>query len=491
MKFSLASTAISATILAAISSPVSCTVPIYVDSSPWEYDIVTKESGTILSGTVEDSNSNIRKVWFKLQNPDGSTTSYTQSSKVSSEGALSTYELAVDTSTAAGKYGYKLKIRDGDGNVVIYPDDGTYIEFVAADNEKEIVAAARSEIESTITDAWNDDAVNLAAKLVRHGFHDCVGGCDGCVDMENDDNAGLDVPMAYLEPVVSMFSHYGMTRADIWVLAALEGARGTLTDDTIDDYSFDMEWIGRTNCEDACVDGDDSCDSYAQDSGPHRDLPSPNLDTHELIAYFRDAFDFDERDTVAIMGAHTLGTLARENSGFNGTNGWVGRVRDLDNLYYYDLVGGEDADSDFEDLMDGPPWEMEFIDNVNSGYSTPDRWQWSRNPDSPFMMVNSDMAIVRDLSDGYIGDDGEVADCQFKCNRPAGCTPERCPYAEDTFDIVAEYAYDNDAFLVDFEDAFKRMLNQGFVASSEPVCVSDTCTNTWETIERRNLRSDN
>ena len=24
------------------------------------------------------------------------------------------------------------------------------------------------------------------------GFHDCVGGCDGCVNLDNDDNAGLD-----------------------------------------------------------------------------------------------------------------------------------------------------------------------------------------------------------------------------------------------------------------------------------------------------------
>ena len=134
-----------------------------------------------------------------------------------------------------------------------------------------------------------------------------------------------------------MFSHYGMTRADIWVLAALEGARGSLADEDMENHYFDMEWIGRPTCEDLC-DGED-CDSYGQDSGPHRDLPSPNLDTHELLDYFSDAFGFDERDTVAIMGAHTLGALARENSGFSGINGWVGRVRDLDNLYYYDLVG--------------------------------------------------------------------------------------------------------------------------------------------------------
>jgi hypothetical protein len=24
------------------------------------------------------------------------------------------------------------------------------------------------------------------------GFHDCVGGCDGCINLDNDDNAGLE-----------------------------------------------------------------------------------------------------------------------------------------------------------------------------------------------------------------------------------------------------------------------------------------------------------
>ena len=127
---------------------------------------------------------------FNLQNPDGSTTGFTQSSLVSSDGDQGTYEIEVDTTGGAGKYGYKLKIRDANSNIVDYPEDGSWVEFVVADDETEIVAAARAEIESIISDAWIDDDVNLAAKFVRHGFHDCVGGCDGCVDMGNDDNAG-------------------------------------------------------------------------------------------------------------------------------------------------------------------------------------------------------------------------------------------------------------------------------------------------------------
>lgn len=45
--------------------------------------------------------------------------------------------------------------------------------------------------------------------------------------MTNPDNAGLDIPIAALDPVVEVFEHegYGVTRADLWVLATLEGAR--------------------------------------------------------------------------------------------------------------------------------------------------------------------------------------------------------------------------------------------------------------------------
>lgn len=155
--------------------------------------------------------------------------------------------------------------------------------------------------------------------------------------MANGDNSGLDIPISALEPVIDMFTQHGVTRADIWVLAALEGVSGQQEDGSAENMPFTMDWIGRPTCEDldtACV--NDDC---SQSSGPHRDLPSPSLDTHDLLAFFADEFDFDERDTVAIMGAHTLGTLVRENSGYNGTNGWLGNSRQFGNGYYEDLIG--------------------------------------------------------------------------------------------------------------------------------------------------------
>ena len=109
--------------------------------------------------------------------------------------------------------------------------------------------------------------------------------------------------------MVDVFSSpFGMTRADIWVLAALQGASGSQPNGDQDNQEFAMDWIGRPTCDDLNLAIDCVENSCTQTRGPDRALPSPNLDTHELLAYFSTEFGFDARDTVAIMGAHTLGT---------------------------------------------------------------------------------------------------------------------------------------------------------------------------------------
>lgn len=143
--------------------------------------------------------------------------------------------------------------------------------------------------------------------------------------MLNGDNFGLDVPIEALRPVVDLFSHFGVTRADIWVLAALEGANGAQANDSLHRKAFSMDWIGRPTCDalnSVCADKNGNDVGCTEDRGPHRELPSPHLDTHGLLEYFRVEFDYTEPwETVAIMGAHTLGVLSRVNSGFNGPNG--------------------------------------------------------------------------------------------------------------------------------------------------------------------------
>lgn len=146
--------------------------------------------------------------------------------------------------------------------------------------------------------------------------------------------------------------------------------------------------------------------------------------------------------------------------------------------------GGTSASSPFEELMQSADWEQVFVDN--SDLSTPDRWEWERGSDPHFVMVNSDMALVRNLTGEMDTTTGEVANCQIRCNRANlnNCSPKRCPHAPETFGIVAEYTFDNAQFITDFEDAFKRMLIKG--CDSCTTCASPPCT--VPTITRRNLR---
>lgn len=439
---------------------------------------------TVLKATVFDND--LRRVRIRVQLPDGSSLPFTNGVKSSSHGDESDYELVVDT-TMKGKYGYKLELIDFSDNIETIPSDGSWIPFLVAENEADVVDAARSEIASII----RNHPTNLAAKFVRMGFHDCVGGCDGCIDLLNGDNFGLDIPIAALEPVVDLYSHFGVTRADLWVLAALEGANDTqrhFPEDGPTLRDFAMEWVGRPTCEDlnsVCADADGNDVGCSQDRGPHRELPSPHLDTHGLLEYFLVEFDFQEPwETVAIMGAHSLGTLSRENSGFNGPNGWLGNTNNLDNNYYDALVGGASESDTFEALMESADWEQVYVSNEEFG--TPNRWEYERGVDPHFVMLNADIALVRDLSGLVEDDEGKVSTCQIRCGRRngTGCALPRCPHAADTWDAVVMYKFDNEQFLADFEAAFKKMLTTG--ADTSAGCVSSPCS--VPSISRRNLK---
>ena len=58
--------------------------------------------------------------------------------------------------------------------------------------------------------------------------------------------------------------------------------------------------------------------------------------------FFADEFGFTDDETVAIMGAHSIGQASLENSGFDGPIGWD-RTNDVLDVDYYDRLVGNDA----------------------------------------------------------------------------------------------------------------------------------------------------
>ena len=391
--------------------------PTLADHSPQQDDMLSGDTVELRAVVFDDD---INRVSFRIQHPDGTRDAFTQGTLLSSTGSLSTWTFSVDTSAQKGIYGFRVRMVDNSGNTVEEPvtiltvlggmDGGghggggngdDFIEFLVADSADDLIDTARDDITSLIA----AHPTNLAAKFVRMGFHDCVGGCDGCIDLTNGDNFGLEEPIDALAPLVARYEHLGLTRADIWVLASLEGARGAQANG--DNLPFEMTWFGRPNCEDTNVDSACVENECSKKRGPHRELPSPHVTTHELISFFNAEFNFQEPwQTVALMGAHTLGTLSRENSGFHGPNGWLGNTNRLDSNYFNDIVGGTLTDflnDDFEAMMDAANWQTAFYNNTSFG--TPDRVQWERRtPPEHFVMLNADMALVRDLS-GFIDDD--------------------------------------------------------------------------------------
>ena len=309
------------------------------------------------------------------------------------------------------------------------------------------IAAASNAIRNLSTQA-------MRAKFVRLGFHDCVGGCDGCIDLANADNAGLEVPIDALAGVVNTYAVNGLTRADIWALAAMIGAETSQRNN--ERLNYDFQWYGRPDC-----------DATGGLGGPDHTLPSPDFNTTGLLHFFSSEFGFDERQTAALMGAHSIGTLSQENSGFNGPNGWDRNNDELDNGYYDVLIGGNrnNPTTNFNTLFDAPNWNQRTVNNNN----VPDRVQWVNNGNNrQIIMTNSDIALVRDFTDELEESTGLV-DCEFK-NRNA------CPHAAASWDAMVEFKFDNDAFLLEFRNVFMAVLHQGSgVTNPLTGCLSPPC----------------
>eukprot|EP00899_Mesostigma_viride_P027515 jgi/Mesvir1/7949/Mv11868-RA.1 len=288
------------------------------------------------------------------------------------------------------------------------------------------VQAARASIGALLSQGKNRV---LIPRLVRLAFHDCVGGCDGCVDLANPDNNGLRSPIEALDPIVTAFSG-NLTRADIWALAGLEAARMAQVDDgTSPLLAFRLDKWGRVDC------GPDAT------GGPPREMPGANWDTPRVLGFFGQTFGLSARETVALMGAHNLGRASRVNSGFDGP--WVQANDLLENAYYRELAV--------------PPWFQSHVNNSDLP-GVPDRIQWVIPGRPPFIMLNADISLFSNISASLDVATG-VVNCTFRCaeggmDRPC---PNQCPPAS-TRPIVEEYIQRQDVWLTDFEAVLQKMI---------------------------------
>lgn len=307
----------------------------------------------------------------------------------------------------------------------------------------QVIAAAQNDIIALI-----QERPVLSALYLRMIFHDCVGGaCDGCINTQNMDNGGLRSSMNSLRALEQKYSPE-LSRADLWVLASFVGVEQAMpSDERVD---MPVKFYGRQDCNDR------------MDLGPDPMLCSPNLGTDEVLEFFDKEFDFTAAETAVIMGSHTIGVARRSILGFNGPNGWVPNNTRFDNEYYTELVG---PGSTLAAQVEGAPqWRQIEVNNTDMPTELPNRWQWEGFPGGRrVIMLNSDLALVRQLDNGNLEESGRVS-CQFVTRAP-GNNP--CPASRELlFGPMVRYRNDNMAFLVDFRDAMIKMTNVGYGVGS-------------------------
>jgi len=150
-------------------------------------------------------------------------------------------------------------------------------------------------------------------------------GPDGCFDANHPSNAGLPQDIWCSNCTLTLlynekYSH--VSRADFWIASANAVIRQTSINNTLD-LRETFTW-GR-------VDRDDSC------PGSGDRLPSPTGCASVEDVFLR-KMGLGWKDTVALMGAHTLGRGDREFSGHHGT--WVDTDEDaqrFDKQYYEEI----------------------------------------------------------------------------------------------------------------------------------------------------------
>jgi len=182
----------------------------------------------------------------------------------------------------------------------------------SAVTQEEVASVSRDLIALFPTN--NNDRTMILGGLVRLAFHDAgtfdkydptSGRSDGCVDLSSADNAGLEMLIDLLAPVVT--SHPEMSRADVWNLASNLAIRASLPNGVTLDIPLRY---GRSDA----LDAKSSCSVTDANK-----LPSAELSHQHTTDVFVERMGFTQREVTALMGAHTLGRADASASGYDGT----------------------------------------------------------------------------------------------------------------------------------------------------------------------------
>mmetsp|Transcript_24244 Transcript_24244/g.31476 ORF Transcript_24244/g.31476 Transcript_24244/m.31476 type:complete len:527 (+) Transcript_24244:136-1716(+) len=293
----------------------------------------------------------------------------------------------------------------------------------------------------------------MNTKLIRLAAHDCMGGCDGCINLNNMDNNGLKSTVWDMDNLTDIIQNnfINMSRADIWALAEMRAVSSAMSnDDTEPNFIYK---VGRKDCANGSA-----FDEY-EDVFPD---PANNL---QGLMEEMPQFNFSKRELTALLGAHSVGNCKQANSGYEGE--WAEDAERLSNDYYQLL------------LNSSVNWHQVLIKNIGvvgaTGEEVGQKWQWNGTsfPDKlngsakHIMMLNVDMTLILDFAPNVtIG--GEV-DCNYTT----------CALQDDTYATVVEFANHKDTWIDEFSSVFMKLQEYGYYDGELTEIVTEW-GNEWE-----------
>lgn len=182
------------------------------------------------------------------------------------------------------------------------------------------------------------DFAGCVLRIAGHDFMDYAdgtGGADGCLDMEDGDNAGLAECIHSGEHGYSVADAYAnfcssISLADFFVISAeaviTSSRQHVINDDSTRsaiDFKSNFKWgrTTQTNC------------SFA-----HGRLPNPENSCSAVETTFVDRMGLSWKQAAALMGVHSLGRAQIGNSGYNGWWSDFENSRRFNNDYYASIV---------------------------------------------------------------------------------------------------------------------------------------------------------
>ncbi|KAF6024192.1 APX2 [Bugula neritina] len=245
-----------------------------------------------------------------------------------------------------------------------------------------VTTAEEAQAKASCRSALQNNRKNIAG-FVRLAFHDCVGGCNGCVNLNLVDPTNSDRPnaglMEYVNELENKIATGGkpasMSRADFWILCSVEALQTARQNAGRAPLNINMVY-GRQDCPDG---------PYTASTVNAANFPNPRQGLAVTVKWCLDTFGLSSQFCVALLGAHTLGRARARFSGFEGA--WVRGAGEfhLNNGYYRELVEG--------------PW-IQNNNNPGSNNLADHRWQFEKSGrlgQPNLLMLNADMCLLKDI----------------------------------------------------------------------------------------------